>query len=95
MTSDFSIPTGRRMRPFSEAENAEFRSVRFVLTDMDETLTHHGRLSAALWRSGHFLDLRSDTSEVKSRDFHQVESRKMEDRGSNPIKTGNAQRLIA
>lgn len=49
MTSDHSARTGRQMRPLSEAENAEFRTVRFVLTDMDETLTHHGRLSAATY----------------------------------------------
>ncbi|CAH1673772.1 hypothetical protein [Chelatococcus asaccharovorans] len=34
------------MRPLAEAEISAFRSVRFVLTDMDETLTDRGRLSA-------------------------------------------------
>ncbi|MFG1477181.1 HAD-IIB family hydrolase [Xanthobacter sp. V4C-4] len=34
------------MRPLSEAEAATFRDVRFVLTDMDETLTFNGRLGA-------------------------------------------------
>ncbi|MEP9351427.1 HAD-IIB family hydrolase [Xanthobacter sp. KR7-225] len=34
------------MRPLAGAEISELRSVRFVLTDMDETLTYRGRLSA-------------------------------------------------
>lgn len=34
------------MRPLHEAADDEFASVRFVLTDMDETLTFHGRLAA-------------------------------------------------
>jgi hydroxymethylpyrimidine pyrophosphatase-like HAD family hydrolase len=34
------------LRPLAEAEIAALRSVRFVLTDMDETLTYRDRLSA-------------------------------------------------
>ncbi|MBG0808297.1 HAD family hydrolase, partial [Methylosinus sp. H3A] len=34
------------MRPLAEADISAFRSVRFVLTDMDETLTFRGRLGA-------------------------------------------------
>lgn len=34
------------MQPLSLAPADTFSSVRFLLTDMDETLTHHGRLSA-------------------------------------------------
>lgn len=34
------------MRPLADAEISALRSVRFVLTDMDETLTYRGRLSA-------------------------------------------------
>lgn len=34
------------MRPLREAEASAFRDIRFVLTDMDETLTYRGRLSA-------------------------------------------------
>lgn len=34
------------MQPLMRADRATFRNVRFVLTDMDETLTHHGRLAA-------------------------------------------------
>jgi HAD superfamily hydrolase (TIGR01484 family) len=34
------------MQALSLAPISTFASVRFVLTDMDETLTHHGRLSA-------------------------------------------------
>lgn len=34
------------MRPLAEADISEFRNVRFVLTDMDETLTFRGRLGA-------------------------------------------------
>jgi hypothetical protein len=39
------------MRPLAEADPSTFRSVRFVLTDMDETLTHHERLSARTYDS--------------------------------------------
>lgn len=34
------------MQPLSTAPAYHFRDIRFVLTDMDETLTRHGRLSA-------------------------------------------------
>lgn len=34
------------MRPLGQAEASAFRAIRFVLTDMDETLTYRGRLSA-------------------------------------------------
>lgn len=37
------------LRPFAEAPADALRRVRFVLTDMDDTLTHHGRLSAATY----------------------------------------------
>ena len=37
------------MRPLNLAGISEFESVRFVLTDMDETLTHRGRLFAATY----------------------------------------------
>ncbi|MDM0119052.1 HAD-IIB family hydrolase [Variovorax arabinosiphilus] len=37
------------MQALSAARPETFRSVRFVLTDMDETLTHQGRLSAAAY----------------------------------------------
>lgn len=37
------------MRALSEAATTEFQSVRFVLTDMDETLTYRGRLAAATY----------------------------------------------
>jgi len=37
------------MRALSEASGDEFRGVRFVLTDMDETLTWKGRLSASTY----------------------------------------------
>jgi HAD superfamily hydrolase (TIGR01484 family) len=37
------------MRPLEQADAKEFASVRFVLTDMDETLTFHGRLRAATY----------------------------------------------
>ncbi|SDB90934.1 HAD-IIB family hydrolase [Paraburkholderia lycopersici] len=37
------------MRALSEAPDNEFRHVRFVLTDMDETLTWQGRLSAGTY----------------------------------------------
>ncbi len=36
----------RLLQPLSEASPSTFRSVRFVLTDMDETLTYQGRLAA-------------------------------------------------
>jgi hydroxymethylpyrimidine pyrophosphatase-like HAD family hydrolase len=39
------------MRALSTASNAEFRDVRFLLTDMDETLTYQGRFSAATYAS--------------------------------------------
>jgi hypothetical protein len=32
----------RLLQPLSEASPSTFRSVRFVLTDMDETLTYRG-----------------------------------------------------
>ncbi|WP_269509835.1 HAD-IIB family hydrolase [Burkholderia sp. IMCC1007] len=34
------------MQPLSQAETDQFSTVRFVLTDMDETLTYQGRLAA-------------------------------------------------
>lgn len=34
------------MQPLDHAPTSTFAGIRFVLTDMDETLTHHGRLSA-------------------------------------------------
>ncbi|WP_342726499.1 HAD-IIB family hydrolase [Bradyrhizobium sp. B097] len=34
------------MQPISKAHRSEFCNVRFVLTDMDETLTYQGRLAA-------------------------------------------------
>lgn len=34
------------MQPLSKADRSQFRNIRFVLTDMDETLTFHGRLAA-------------------------------------------------
>ncbi|HEX7789997.1 MAG TPA: HAD-IIB family hydrolase, partial [Afipia sp.] len=37
------------MQPLEEADPSTFRDVRFVLTDMDETLTHRGRLAAATY----------------------------------------------
>lgn len=37
------------MRPLASADSAQFKSVRFVLTDMDETLTYRGRLAAATY----------------------------------------------
>lgn len=37
------------MRVLSAASIAEFKDVRFVLTDMDETLTYQGRLAAATY----------------------------------------------
>ena len=40
------LPKPPDMRPLSEASTADFAKVRFVLTDVDHTLTHVGRLSA-------------------------------------------------
>ncbi len=37
------------MTPLSTAPPDAFTSVRFVLTDMDDTLTHHGKLPAAAY----------------------------------------------
>jgi HAD superfamily hydrolase (TIGR01484 family) len=37
------------MLPIAKADAAEFHGVRFVLTDMDETLTFQGRLAAATY----------------------------------------------
>ncbi|RON40951.1 MULTISPECIES: HAD-IIB family hydrolase [Pseudomonas] len=37
------------MQPLFTAADSEFGSVRFVLTDMDETLTYQGRLAAATY----------------------------------------------
>lgn len=37
------------MRPLSTAAPDEFKTVRFILTDMDETLTYQGRLAAATY----------------------------------------------
>ena len=37
------------MKPLNTASAFEFKSVRFVLTDMDETLTYRGRLAAATY----------------------------------------------
>nr|WP_050478961.1 HAD-IIB family hydrolase [Herbaspirillum rhizosphaerae] len=37
------------MQALSTADKEEFKSVRVVLTDMDETLTHGGRLAAATY----------------------------------------------
>ena len=34
------------MRPIGELPQALRRSIRFVLTDIDDTLTDHGRLTA-------------------------------------------------
>lgn len=39
------------MQALSTATSDEFSNVRFVLTDMDETLTHHGRLAAQTYRA--------------------------------------------
>ncbi|HCW21116.1 HAD-IIB family hydrolase [Achromobacter sp.] len=39
------------MRPLSTAASDEFKTVRFILTDMDETLTYQGRLAAATYRA--------------------------------------------
>lgn len=35
-----------QMKPLSQAAADQFSTIQFVLTDMDETLTHQGRLSA-------------------------------------------------
>lgn len=40
---------GQTMQPLEQAEISTFRDVRFVLTDMDETLTFQGRLAAATY----------------------------------------------
>lgn len=37
------------MHPLSTAAPDEFKNVRFILTDMDETLTYQGRLAAATY----------------------------------------------
>ncbi|MCE6076404.1 HAD hydrolase family protein [Agrobacterium vitis] len=37
------------MQPLEQAETSTFRDVRFVLTDMDETLTYQGRLAASTY----------------------------------------------
>lgn len=37
------------MKPLSSCPPSAFRAVEFVLTDMDETLTHRGRLAAATY----------------------------------------------
>jgi HAD superfamily hydrolase (TIGR01484 family) len=37
------------MRELTSSTARDFRNVRFLLTDMDETLTHHGRISAAVF----------------------------------------------
>ncbi|MBL0373364.1 HAD-IIB family hydrolase [Rhizobium sp. KVB221] len=37
------------MRPLEQADITKFRDVRFVLTDMDETLTYQGRLAAGTY----------------------------------------------
>jgi predicted mannosyl-3-phosphoglycerate phosphatase (HAD superfamily) len=37
------------MRPLAQSVAADFAGVEFVLTDMDDTLTHRGRLSAATY----------------------------------------------
>lgn len=39
------------MKALSNASEKEFSAVRFVLTDMDETLTYQGRLAAATYRA--------------------------------------------
>jgi HAD superfamily hydrolase (TIGR01484 family) len=36
----------KALRPLAEGDISEFRNIRFVLTDMDETLTFRGRLGA-------------------------------------------------
>ena len=37
---------GLQMRMLATADVSEFKNIRYVLTDMDETLTYQGRLSA-------------------------------------------------
>lgn len=37
------------MHPLAQSVSADFAGVEFVLTDMDDTLTHRGRLSAATY----------------------------------------------
>ena len=37
------------MQALLNADKEEFKSIRFVLTDMDETLTYNGRLAAATY----------------------------------------------
>ena len=44
-------PAKDSMIPLAEAGRPTFRSVRFVLTDMDETLTYQGRLSAQTYEA--------------------------------------------
>lgn len=39
------------MKPLAHAPRSTFRDVRFVLTDMDETLTFHGRLAARTYEA--------------------------------------------
>jgi HAD superfamily hydrolase (TIGR01484 family) len=39
------------MRPLAEADPSVFQSVRFVLTDLDETLTYQGRLPAQTYEA--------------------------------------------
>jgi len=39
------------MQPLAQAPRHTFQKVRFVLTDMDETLTYQGRLAAATYRA--------------------------------------------
>ena len=39
------------MQFLAEADRSVFRTVRFVLTDMDETLTYQGRLAAQTYEA--------------------------------------------
>ncbi|QTF09119.1 HAD-IIB family hydrolase [Brenneria izadpanahii] len=39
------------MKPIDQADPSTFKDVRFVLTDMDETLTYQGRLAAETYRA--------------------------------------------
>lgn len=39
------------MQPIEHADASTFKNVRFVLTDMDETLTYQGRLAAETYRA--------------------------------------------
>lgn len=39
------------MRPLNQATSVTFETVRFVLTDMDETLTYQGRLAATTYHA--------------------------------------------